>query len=178
MVNHLLNVDWHKIFIPDTPIVEIFLRGSLVYLALFILLRLVLKREAGTVGIADLLVVVLIADAAQNAMADDYTSIPDGLLLVGTIVFWSYALNWLGYRFPRLQRLVHPPPLPLVRDGRMLRRNMRQELITEEELMSQLRQQGVEDVADVRAAYIEGDGRISVIERDPEQHPATKRQMG
>jgi uncharacterized membrane protein YcaP (DUF421 family) len=177
-MNDLLNVDWHKIFIPDTPIVEIFLRGSLVYLALFILLRLVLKREAGTVGIADLLVVVLIADAAQNAMADDYTSIPDGLLLVGTIVFWSYALNWLGYRFPRLQRLVHPPPLPLVRDGRMLRRNMRQELITEEELMSQLRQQGVEDVADVRAAYIEGDGRISVIERDPEQHPATKRQMG
>ena len=60
---------------------------------MFALLRFVLKREAGTLAITDLLVVVLIADAAQNAMADDYRSVPDGLLLVATIVFWSYALD-------------------------------------------------------------------------------------
>ncbi len=162
----LVGAEWSKVFVPDTPVLEIFLRGSIMYLALFFLLRLVLRRESGGLGVTDLLVVVLIADAAQNGMAGDYTSIPDGLLLVGTILFWSHALNWLGYHVPLIQRFVHPPALPLVRDGRMLRRNMRQELITEDELLSQLRLQGVEDLSGVGRAYMEGDGRISVICRD------------
>ncbi|MES4786098.1 MAG: DUF421 domain-containing protein, partial [Nitrospiraceae bacterium] len=96
-------IDWSRIFIPDTPLFEIILRGTLVYLSIFFLLRVLLKRQAGTVGIADLLVVVLIADAAQNAMANDYHSVTDGLLLVATIVFWSYALDWIGFRFPAIQ---------------------------------------------------------------------------
>src|SRR3954471_14594499 len=130
------SVNWHDVFIPDTPLVEIFVRGMIVYLAIFALLRFVLTRQSGNVGVTDLLVVVLIADAAQNAMASDYRSVPDGVLLVATIIFWSYALDWLGYRFPRVGRFVHPPPLELVRDGRLLRHNLRQELLTVEELMT------------------------------------------
>lgn len=82
-----------------------------------------------------------------------------------TIIFWNYALDWLGYRFPRFRRFVHPSPLPLVKDGRMLRQNMRRELMTEDELMSQLREQGVDDISKVKEARMEGDGRVSVIER-------------
>ena len=162
---------------PDTPVLEIVVRGTVVYLALFVLLRVVLKREAGAMGITDLLVIVLIADAAQNAMADDYTSIVDGLVLVGTLVFWAWALNWLGYRVPAIQRLAHPSPLLLVRDGRPLRRHLAQELITEDELLSQLRLQGVEDIRDVKSAFMEGDGRISVIERDGHQHTEQERPL-
>lgn len=169
-------IDWSRIFIPDTPLFEIILRGTLVYLSIFFLLRVLLKRQAGTVGIADLLVVVLIADAAQNAMANDYHSVTDGLLLVATIVFWSYALDWIGFRFPAIQHFVHPPPLRLVKDGRILRRNMEKELITEEELMSQLRQQGVENLAKVKEARMEGDGRISVVQEDGSRnHTAPER---
>jgi uncharacterized membrane protein YcaP (DUF421 family) len=156
-------VDWHKVFSLDTPVLEIVVRGSIVYLTLFLLFRFVLKREAGTVGIADLLVVVLVADAAQNSMAGDYVSVPDGLLLVATIAFWSYAINWLGYRFPRFERIVHPPPLSLVRDGKVNRRNLRHEMITLTELQSQLREQGVDDLSKVKSACMEGDGRISVV---------------
>ncbi len=166
MGDGIFGVDWGRMLLPDTPVVEIFVRGSLVYLTLFVLLRLVLKREAGAIGISDLLVVVLLADAAQNAMADDYTSLPDGLLLVGTIVFWSYAINWLGFRFRPFERLVRPGPLPLVRNGQLMRRNMRQELLTEAELMSQIRLQGCDDLASVKLAQIEPDGRISVISHD------------
>src|SRR5262245_49007634 len=126
-------------------------------------MRLVLKREAGTIGLPDLLMTVLIADAAQNAMASEYHSIPEAAVLIATIVFWNYALYWLSHHFPRIERLLYPPPLLLIKDGRLLRRNKRQELVTEEELMSHLRQQGIADLAQVQEAYMEGDGQISII---------------
>ena len=161
----ILLIDWKTIFTPSMHVGEIFLRGTLVYLFLFFLLR-ILRREAGAIGISDLLVVVLIADAAQNAMASEYKSITEGVILVGTIAFWDYFLDWIGYRFPVLQRLLRPGPLLLIKDGRMQRRNMRREMITEEELIAQLREQGVEHVEDVKKCYLEGDGHISVIKKD------------
>jgi uncharacterized membrane protein YcaP (DUF421 family) len=160
----ILQIDWRSIFIPSTSIAEIFLRGTLVYLFLFFILR-ILRREAGAIGISDLLVVVLIADAAQNAMASEYKSVTEGAVLVGTIALWDYFLDWLGYRFPAFQRLLRPKSLLLIKDGRMLKRNMRQEMITEEELIGQIRQQGAERVSEVKKAYLEGDGNISVIKK-------------
>src|SRR5918994_2805855 len=108
--------DWQELFVPTHPISEIILRGTLTYIMLFLILRFLLKRQTGVVGIADLLVIVLIADAAQNAMAAEYKSITEGALLILTVVFWNYALDWLGYRFPAFQRLVRSPPLPLIED--------------------------------------------------------------
>ena len=162
-MNWLWNVDWSQVWGRDIPLLEIFVRGTVIYLGLFLMLRLVLKRQSGTVGISDLLVVVLIADAAQNGMAGEYHSVPDGLMLVGTIIFWSFFLDWLSFRFPLVRRLVEPPPLCLVRDGKMLRHHMRRELMTVDELMAQLRENGVENLAQVKRAYMEGDGHISVI---------------
>jgi len=161
-MDKLFQIDWNAVFVPTVSLLEIIIRGTLIYLLLFAVLRL-LRREAGGLGIADVLVIVLIADASQNAMASDYKSITEGGILVATIVFWDYALDFLAYHFPRFQRLVRPTPLPLIKDGRMLRKNMRQEMITEEELLGQLRQQGVEDITGVKKSYLEGDGRISVI---------------
>lgn len=160
----LWQIDWRAVFVPTLSVAEMVLRGTLVYLLLFAFLRL-LRRQAGALGVSDLLVVVLIADAAQNAMASEYKSITEGAVLVATIAGWDYLLDWLGYRFPRLERVLRPKALPLIRNGRMLRQNMRQEMVTEEELMSQLRQQGVADVAEVKTCCLEGDGRISVITR-------------
>jgi uncharacterized membrane protein YcaP (DUF421 family) len=168
-VGRMPNIDWTAIFGVDTSPIETFIRGTVIYLGLFALLRGVLKREAGAVSITDLLVVVLLADAAQNAMADDYRSVPDGLLLVSTIVFWSYALNFLGYHVPWIERLVHPPPLLLIKDGRVLRENLRRELITMAELESLLREQGIGRTEEVKRAYMEGDGQLSVIKLDGEQ---------
>ena len=162
----LFVINWRQLFVPSISIVELFIRGSLVYLVLFSVLRSLPSRQLGTLGIPDLLVVVLFAEAAQNAMATNYTSITEGAILVGTVIFWSYILNWLGYQFPFFQRFLNPPPLLLVKNGRMLDNHMRQQLITKEELMSQLRQQGVELLRDVKKAYIEADGRISIITND------------
>ena len=159
----LFGVDWEHVLVPKTPLLEMFIRGTLMYLILFALLRVVLKRERGERGLTDLLVLVLIADAAQNAMADDCRSIPDGAVLVATIIFWYFALQWLGYRVPALRRLLRPPPLLLVRDGRMIEENMKRELITEEELRAQLREAGVTDLGHVKEIYMEGDGTFSIL---------------
>jgi uncharacterized membrane protein YcaP (DUF421 family) len=158
-------VDWKSLFSLDIPLLEIILRGSVIYIALFILLRVVLKRQAGSLGMTDLLLITLIADASQNAMAGEYRSISAGIVLVATIIFWSYAFDWLNYKLPWFNRLTEPPPLPLIKEGKMLRRNMRHELITEEELMSQLREQGLDDVGKVKEAYMESDGHISVVQQ-------------
>jgi uncharacterized membrane protein YcaP (DUF421 family) len=171
----LFGVDWASVLLPSTPIMEIFVRGTLTYLALFALLRL-LKRESGTLNVADLLVVVLLSDAIQNGMSGDYHSISDGLLLVITILFWSYALDWLGYHFAAFRRLIQPPPLLLVKDGEMLRRHMRQELITKSELMEHLREEGVDDLKRVKRAFLESNGQISVITYDEKQHPDVEEQ--
>lgn len=162
-------VDWQHMFLSDTPLLEIFLRGSIMYLALFIMLRCILKRQAGGVGISDILVIVLIADASQNAMADDYHAIPDGIVLVLTIIFWNYTLDWLGYHVPFISKLIDPPALPLIKNGRMLKTNMRSELISREELLSMLREQGVDAVAKVKTACMESDGKLSVIIYEPEE---------
>jgi uncharacterized membrane protein YcaP (DUF421 family) len=142
---------------------EIVFRGSLVYLGILTLMRLMLKRVAGTLGIADLLMVVLLAEAAQNAMAPNYTTLTEGFVLVSTIVFWNYALEWLGYRIPAIQRWLHPPPLLLVKDGVIQWGNLKQELVTREELMSQLREQNVSSLEEVKEAHMEGDGQISAV---------------
>jgi len=178
IVNHVLEIPWVSTFGAHTPVIEIFLRGTVTYLVLFSLLRVIPKREAGAAGITDLLVIVLIADAAQNAMAGAYTSVTDGIVLVSTIVFWAWALNWLGWRVAWIDRLLQPPSLLLVKDGRLLRQNMRKELVTEGELRSQLRLQGIDDVGSVREARMEPDGRISVLRTDNHRERSQKRKVG
>ena len=160
----LYDINWHDLFVPAHPI-ETIIRGSLMYLSLFLLMRFVLKRESGSIGTADLLMVVVIADAAQNAMAGDYKSITDGVILVVTIMFWNYAIDWLSYHSPTMRRVLQPKPLLLVKNGRMYKQNMRKELITKEELVAELRENGVEDLSEVKEARIEEDGHVSVIKK-------------
>ncbi len=148
---------------------ELVLRGSVMYWLLFLLFRFFLRRDVGAIGIADVLLLVLIADASQNAMSGGYESISDGCVLVLTIAGWNYLMDLGSFHFEAVRRLLEPPPLLLVKNGRLMRRNMRQELITAEELWSQLRLQGVKDLAEVQAAFIEPDGEISVLKSGVQQ---------
>jgi uncharacterized membrane protein YcaP (DUF421 family) len=114
-------------------------------------------------GITDLLVIVLLADAVQNAMTGDYHSVPDGLLLGATLIFWSFALDWLTYHGPPFGRFVHPPSLLIVKEGQLLRGNLRKELLTEDDVLAEVRQQGLAGLSQVKQTCVEFDGRISVI---------------
>ncbi|MFT4045530.1 MAG: DUF421 domain-containing protein [Solimonas sp.] len=161
-MSKLWSIDWHALFVPSGSLAEIVLRGTLIYLFLFTLMR-VLHREAGQFNIADLLVVVIIADAAQNGMAGTYNSVTEGVVLIATIVAWDFTLDWATFRFAAVRRLVQPQSVALIRDGNIQWRAMRRELITETELMGRLHQDGLQNVEDVYRCYVEADGKLSVI---------------
>ena len=162
----LWNVDWAGIFEPKHGLLELFLRGTMMYLVIFVLLRVVVRRQVGGMGMTDVLVVVLIAEVGGNGLSDNFQSLPESTVLVATVLFWSYAIEWLQSRFPGLESLLRDSKLKLIENGRMLRKNMRSEFVTIDELMAQLRKNGLEDCREVKAAYMEADGKISIIRRD------------
>ncbi len=162
----LAGIDLAEIFGLSMPAVELVLRGSAIYWFLFAIFRLLIRRDVGSVGIADLLIVVLVADAAQNGMAGEYKSVTDGMVLISTLVAWNMLLDWLSFRFRIFRRLLEPQPLRLVKDGQLLLRNMRREFISEDELWAQLRQEGVDRLDQVKAVYLEADGNFSVIRKE------------
>jgi uncharacterized membrane protein YcaP (DUF421 family) len=166
-----------KLFAIDLPVWEIVLRGTAIYWFLFALFRFVLPREVGAVGVADLLVLVLVADAAGNAMAGGYNTISAGFVLIGTIVGWNALTDWLAWRFPAAARWMQPQPLRLVHHGRMLERNMARQFVTRDELMGKLRAHGVDDLARVKSVFLESSGEVSVVlydgtsDKPPERRP-------
>ena len=160
-----MGIDWQSLLELTVSPLELIIRGSMIYLFLFIVFRTILQRDVGSVGIADILVLVLVSDAAQNAMAADYRSVSDGIILISTLLGWNVLFDYLAFRFPRLRRLLQSSQLVLIRDGEVLHRNLRREFMSEDELRAKLREHEVTDVAEVHRAYMESDGTITVIPR-------------
>ncbi len=158
--------DWGRVFSPDVSLAESFLRASLVYLALLVLFRVVLKRQSGSLGLPDIMLVVLVSEVVSQAMTAQSNSVPNGLVGVLGLLFWNYSLDRLAYRWPWLHRRLEPQPLTLVKDGRPIRENMNAENITDDELAAQLRGHGIESVVGVKLATMESEGAISVIPKE------------
>jgi uncharacterized membrane protein YcaP (DUF421 family) len=160
-----MSLDWGEIFGISVSPLELIIRGTAMYLFLFLLFRVVVRRRVGAIGMADILILVIIADAAQNAMSGEYKSVTEGAILVGTIMFWNVAIDWLNFRVPALRPWLEPPPMLLIQNGRILHRNLRHEYVTEDELKAKLREKGVKEYSEVAEAHMESDGSISVIKR-------------
>ena len=161
-------VDWAEILLPTQSVLELVVRATAMYFIIFVLLRLVLRRQVGGLGTSDILVVVLVAEIAGNGISADSFSVIGGAISVATVLFWTYVIEWLQYHVPYVERLTREPKLKLIADGKLLRRNMRAELVTVEELMVQLRKQGVDECSKVKAAYLEADGSVSVLRVEDE----------
>lgn len=161
----LSGVDWRGLFGISIPVSELIVRGTAIYWLLFIIFRFVIPRDVGSIGIADILILVIIADASQNAMSGDYKTVTDGFVLIAVLVGWNVIFDRLSFYSPAFRRFTTPSTLCLVRNGRILKRNMRREFITEEELRGHLRLEGVESLDEVDAVYLESDGGFSVLKK-------------
>jgi uncharacterized membrane protein YcaP (DUF421 family) len=161
--------DWQTMFIPSVSVFDLFLRSTFMYLAVLLVLRL-LRRPKGALTGADFLAVVLIADAVKNAMGADFRSLTEGVVMVAVVYLWEYGLDALSYQSPRLRQLLNGGPLMLIRDGRLLRQNLRRVMLSRAEVQTQLRELGIEHLRDVRQAYLDADGRINAFLRNDVEH--------
>lgn len=149
-------------FVPTESILEVIIRGTIMYLGMYVILR-IFRRQSGSIGVADLLVIVVIADAAQNGMAGDSRSITEALLLITTIVLWDFFLDWLGFKSTIVARFLTPNPLLLIENGKFIKKNLDKEFLTEDEVYSQLREEGLEDASLVKQCYLESNGHFSIL---------------
>ena len=126
--------------------------------------------------------VVLIADGVQNGMSGEYKTVTGAIIVGGTIIGWNFRgkLTYLMYKFEPARRLLRPAPLLLVQEGALLRKNMRKEFVTADEVLSMLREQGIFDLSEVQSARLEADGQISVRKQDGEggEHNQKKQHAG
>jgi uncharacterized membrane protein YcaP (DUF421 family) len=166
-MSYFTEMDWRRVFAPEMTLPEVAIRGTVVYVTLVLLFRIILKRQAGRLALSDLLVVTLVTGVCRNPLVRDAYSITDGLLMVLVILLWSFAMDWLSFYLPMVHALLHPTPVCLIRDGMVLQENLRRELITEKQLESRLRKAGVSDPHMVSEAMLEGNGETSVIRKVP-----------
>lgn len=154
--------DWQTLFAVETPVLELVARGVLLYVGILVLMRILPRRIGGEVAHMDLIFMLLIADAAGQSLGD-YQSVSEGMIVIGTLMALVYGINMLSFHLPFLEHFPSHPPLEIARDGKLLRANMQREFLTEEELMSYLRQSGYDDLGKVKLAMVEGKGKVSIV---------------
>ena len=159
-----LQINFAEIFRTETPLLELVFRATILYLGILFLLRIVPRRTGGELATMDLLFVVLIAEATTHSLGS-YSSITEGFVVILTLMVLNYTINFLSYHFSFVEKLVSYPPLVVIKDGKLQRRNMRREFLTEGELMEHLRREGIEAIQDVKSAHVESDGQISFIRK-------------
>ena len=156
-----------------STLVDIAFRTGLVYLALLLGLRLTGKRQAGQLTPFDFLLLLLLANAVQNAMTGPDTSLTGGLVAAGTLFAANMIVAWVVRRSKNAQKLIEGNPTILIRHGKILTQNLAREGITIDDLLRSLREHGVETVEEVRSAILEVDGSVSVLKED--EFPRTER---
>ena len=157
----------------STPLFEIAFRTGLIYLALLVGLRLTGKRQAGQMTPFDFLLLLLLANAVQNAMTGPDTTLAGGLVAAATLFGLNMVVAWGVRRSSRTEQVVEGSPTILIRHGQIINSNLAREGITRDDLLRALREHGVETVEEVRSAILEVDGSVSVIKED--EMPATDR---
>jgi uncharacterized membrane protein YcaP (DUF421 family) len=177
-----MSLDLPALFTIQVHPLELFIRGSAIFWFLFLVFRFILRRDVGGLSMADTLLLVVVADAAQNGMAGEYRTITEGLILLSTILGWNLVLDWMAFRYSWAARFAYPRTLLLVRHGQFIMKSLRREMLSPDEVMSKLREQGITHLRQVRHAWLESGGEISVarygddsLERSPPPAPTAFR---
>ena len=151
---------------------DIVLRATAMFAIVFVLLRLLGKRELGQMTPFEVVLLVVIGDLIQQGVTHNDFSLTGATLAIGTFAFWGVVLGWLVYLFPRLKGPLEGNPRIIVRHGELLEQNLRRDRMTRAEVESEMRLAGIARLADVDWAIIEPQGKISFIKRDDKGEPA------
>jgi uncharacterized membrane protein YcaP (DUF421 family) len=144
---------------------DIALRAAVIFIALYLLMRLMGKRELGQMTPFELIVLVVIGDLIQQGVTQNDFSLTGAIIAISTIAFLALAMSWASYLWPRAERLLEGEPRVIVRDGEVLTGNLRRNRLTHSEIESEMRLAGIAHLRDVRWGILEPKGKISFIER-------------
>ena len=144
---------------------DIVIRATIIFVFIWLLMRVMGRRELSSLEPFDLIILVVIGDLVQQGVTQQDLSVTGAALAVATIGLLTVLLTWLNYRFPRLRPALEGRPVVLVEDGKAIERNLKRERITLEELAAQARLKEIDSIADVRWAVLETSGAISFIPR-------------
>ena len=148
---------------------DIILRASVMFFIMYLLLRLLGKRELSQVTPFELVLLVVMGDLVQQGITHNDLSMTGAALAIGTIAFWALTLSWITYLSPRAERLLEGVPRVLVKDGELIQANMRRDRITRAEMEIEMRLAGIAHIAEVAWAILEPNGKISFIAKKEEE---------
>src|SRR5678816_3613513 len=149
----------------QTPLIEVVVRVVIVYSALIVFVRFAGKREVGQLGPLDFLAMLLLSETVSPALTAQDTSLPASLVAAGTLLALTGIVGRITYHSRAMERLIEGVPRDLITAGVVNELTLRQERISGQELKMALRKEGVQSPDDVQAAFVEPNGRISVISR-------------
>jgi uncharacterized membrane protein YcaP (DUF421 family) len=158
--------NWGVIFALDAPFAELLVRGTIIYLFLFGIMRIIGRRLLGDFNMTDIVVTLLLAVAVRDGITGGYETVGDALVSGAVILGWDLALDRAAYRWQGLRSVLRHGPLPIIRDGELIVENARALLLTRSEVTEKLRGRGVTSYGEVKEAYLEPNGSLSVILRD------------
>ncbi len=144
---------------------DIVLRATVIFLALYALMRLMGKRELGQMTPFELIVLVVIGDLIQQGVTQNDFSMTGAVIAISTIAFWALVMSWLSYLSPWAERMLEGEPRVIIRDGEVLEANLRRNRLTRSEIESEMRLAGIARVQDVAWGILEARGKISFIQR-------------
>lgn len=144
---------------------DIVVRAIVAFVVLFLLLRLLGRRELSSMEPFDLILLVVVGDLIQQGVTQSDMSFTGSMLAIGTFALLTVGASWLVYRFRRIRGVLDAEPLIILQDGKLIQHNLKHERLTVEEVAAAARQQQIASLDDVEWAVLEGNGRISFIPR-------------
>jgi uncharacterized membrane protein YcaP (DUF421 family) len=147
---------------------DIVLRTAAVFTVLLVLTRVIGRRELSSLQPFDLILLIILGDAVQQGLTQDDYSLTGAFLVVFTFAILQVFVSWVGYRFPRARPVLEGEPIVIVQDGKLIERNLKRERLTEDEVAEEARCSGIAQLAQVRWAVLETNGKISFIKKSPD----------
>ena len=144
---------------------DIVIRGVVVFVFLYVLMRIVGRRELSSLEPFDLILLVILGDAVQQGLTQDDYSMTGAILAVGTIAILQVSVSWANFHFPKLRSILDGDPIVVVQDGKPIDKNLRRERVTLDDLAAAMRKQGIGSLDDVQWAVMETSGVISFLKK-------------
>jgi uncharacterized membrane protein YcaP (DUF421 family) len=144
---------------------DIVIRGVIVFVFLYVLMRIVGRRELSSLEPFDLILLVILGDAVQQGLTQDDYSMTGAILAVGTIAMLQVTVSWVNFKFPKLRSVLDGEPLVIVQDGKPIEKNLKRERVTLDDLAEEARKQNIAKFEDIQWAVMETSGEISFIKK-------------